>query len=145
MQFLSCRKNSNGQVLVSVVYISKLLKEIYEMLCAIQYHLGKSIQEWTQLNLWKADFQKFEGVWSALGRPYPFKYFKGCLPLILLGPLLNTSSHLYNLKHVENTHGGILLLVKVTKSYTPPWVFFTFFKLYKRRQITQMKNIPTEI
>ena len=42
--------------------------------------------------------------------------------------------HLDSLKNVKNTHGGMLLLVKlqaeacnVTKSNTPPWVFFTFF------------------
>ena len=29
-----------------------------------------------------------------LGRPYHFKFFKGCLPQILLGPFLNTLSHL---------------------------------------------------
>ena len=27
---------------------------------------------------------------SCLSRPYPFKFFKGCLPQILLGPFLNT-------------------------------------------------------
>ena len=37
-------------------------------------------------------FKKFEEVWSALGRPHPFKYFKGCLPQILLGPFLNTAA-----------------------------------------------------
>ena len=50
--------------------------------------------------------------------------------------------HLYNLK---NTHGGVFLwLVKLpaqiyncTKSDTPPWVFFTFFKLKKWYQIAQ--------
>ena len=42
------------------------------------------------------------------------------------------------LKNVKNTHGGVLLLVKLqpevcnfTKSDTPPWAFFTFLKLYK--------------
>ena len=49
--------------------------------------------------------------------------------------------HLFNLKNVKNTHGRVLLLVKVQakslqrysllKVNTPPWVFFTFFKLYK--------------
>ena len=45
--------------------------------------------------------------------------------------------HLHNLKNVKNTHGGVLLLVKLqtgcnfTKSNTPPSVFFTFLKLYK--------------
>ena len=45
--------------------------------------------------------------------------------------------HLYNLKNMENIHGGVLLLVKLqascnfTKGNTPPWIFFTFFKLYK--------------
>ena len=29
-----------------------------------------------------------------LSRPYPFKFFKGCLPQILLGPFLNTLSHI---------------------------------------------------
>ena len=52
--------------------------------------------------------------------------------------------HLNHLKNVKNTHGGVLLLVKFqtsatsfTKSNTPPWVFFTFFKLYKWYQIAQ--------
>ena len=53
--------------------------------------------------------------------------------------------HLYNLKNVKNTHGGVLLLVKLQaeaesnfiKSNTPPWVFFTFFKLYKWYRIAQ--------
>ena len=39
--------------------------------------------------------------------------------------------NLYNLKNVKNSHRGVLLLVNFTKSNTPPWVFFTFFKLYK--------------
>ena len=29
-----------------------------------------------------------------LSRPYRFKFFKGCLPQILLGPFLNTLSHM---------------------------------------------------
>ena len=49
---------------------------------------------------------------------------------------------LYSLKHVKNTHGGALLLVKLqawnfTKSNTPPWAFSTFFKLYELYQIKQ--------
>ena len=51
---------------------------------------------------------------------------------------------LYNLKNMKNIHGGMLLLVKLqdspcnfTKSNTPPWVFFRFFKLYKWYQIAQ--------
>ena len=44
--------------------------------------------------------------------------------------------HLYNLKNMKNTNGGVLLLV-FTKSNTPPWVFFTFSKLYKWYKIAQ--------
>ena len=29
-----------------------------------------------------------------LSRPYPIRFFKGCLPQILLGPFLNTLYHL---------------------------------------------------
>ena len=51
--------------------------------------------------------------------------------------------HLYNLRHVKNTHGGVLILIcrlkacNFTKINTPPWVFFTFFKLSKWYQIMQ--------
>ena len=52
--------------------------------------------------------------------------------------------HLYKLKNVKNTHGGVLLLVSgwlkacnFTESNTPPWVFFMFFKLCKWYQIAQ--------
>ena len=41
----------------------------------------------------KTVFKKFEWVWPALGRPYPFKFFKDCLPQILHGPFLNTLTH----------------------------------------------------
>ena len=51
---------------------------------------------------------------------------------------------LYNLKNVKNAHGGVLILVKLqteaynfTKINSPPWVLFTFFKLYKSYQIAQ--------
>ena len=52
---------------------------------------------------------------------------------------------------MKNTHEGVLLLVKLqafslvcdfTKSNTPPWVFFVFFKSYKWHQIAQ-RNIYT--
>ena len=46
--------------------------------------------------------------------------------------------HLYNFKNVKSADGEVLLLVKLhakgrnfTKSNTPPWLFFTFFKLRK--------------
>ena len=52
--------------------------------------------------------------------------------------------HLYNLKHMKNNHGRVILLVKLqatacsfTKSITIPWVLFTLFKLYKWYQTAQ--------
>ena len=41
--------------------------------------------------------------------------------------------HLWNFKNLKITHGGVLR----TKSNTPPWVSFTFLKLYKWYQIVQ--------
>ena len=44
--------------------------------------------------------------------------------------------HLYNLEKVENTLGGVLLLVKLqapasnfTKNKNPPWVYFGVFDI----------------
>ena len=45
--------------------------------------------------------------------------------------------NLYNLKNVKNTLGGVLLLVNFSKSNTPRWVLFTFFKFYNWYQIAQ--------
>ena len=38
-------------------------------------------------------------VCLGLGRPYPLKFLKGCLPQILLAPFLNTLTHLLVLKN----------------------------------------------
>ena len=53
---------------------------------------------------------------------------------------------LYNLKDVKNSHGGLILLVKlqaqacnITKSNTPPWVFFNFFKI-----VQTVPNLATD-
>ena len=45
--------------------------------------------------------------------------------------------HLYHLKNVTNTIEECYLACNFTKSNTPPWVFLTFFKLYKWYQIAQ--------
>ena len=63
--------------------------------------MGQSIQEWTKENLWKTAFKKLERVWSALARPYRFEFFKGFDPQVLIGPFLNTLSHLLNLLACE--------------------------------------------
>ena len=69
-----------------------------------------------------------------------FKFMHYSLARILLATITFgvISYHLYN-SNVKNTHGGVLLLVKLqaNKSKTPPWVFFTFFKLYIWYQIVQ--------
>ena len=40
----------------------------------------------------------------ALGRPYHFTFFKGCLPQILLGPFLNTLSHMMTVIQIDITN-----------------------------------------
>ena len=41
-------------------------------------------------------FKKLKGLWPALCRPYHFKFFKDCLPQILLCPFLNILTHMKN-------------------------------------------------
>ena len=61
---------------------------------------------------------------------------------------------LYNLKSVKNTRGKRSLLVKMQakactfiKNNTPPWVFFTFFKIFtndtKSRKVSHIFNQTT--
>ena len=63
--------------------------------------MGQSNQEWTK------------------SRPYPAKFFKGCLPQILLGPLFNTlfdmqtNQFLSPLKSSETLHQIFSFLIKI--------------------------------
>ena len=56
--------------------------------------LGTLYSRMDQVKFLEDGLYKIEGVWSALGRPYPIKFFKGCLPQIFLGPFLNTLSQM---------------------------------------------------
>ena len=44
-----------------------------------------------------------------LSRPYHFKFFKGCLPQILLGPFLNTLSHMIGSYHASVITSNIFI------------------------------------
>ena len=59
--------------------------------------------------------------WNILSQPLVF--------FSLLFEVRCELHHLHYLKNVKNTHGGVF--------NTPPWVFLTFFKLYKWYQIAQ--------
>ena len=98
-----------------------------------------------------------DGVWKGCGSSTErrkigkimFQFFVLVVTVVLSSVYLTHSSpyshvlyvmlcriwyHLYNLKSVKNTHGGVLLLVKFqastcnfTENNAPPWVFFHVF------------------
>ena len=72
----------------------------------------------------KTVFIKVEAVWSTLSRPYPFKFFKGSLLQILLGPF-NTLSHLINYTKNENTLEVQIMEITETKTSTSYFVILT--------------------
>ena len=49
--------------------------------------------------------KKIEGI--SYDRSYHFKFFKGCLPQISLGPFLNTLSHLYTSNNANNSNNTL--------------------------------------
>ena len=55
---------------------------------------GTKYSRMDQVKFVEDSLQRFERVWSALGRPYTIKLFKDCLSQILLGPFLNTLSQM---------------------------------------------------
>ena len=90
--------------------------------------------------MWKAAFKEFEVIWSA----YHFKFFKSCLPEILLGPFLNILTCITN---DDDTYLVIRLIpfVSLVFFYTP-WEnmkakgFLFFFEGggggYRKRPVT---------
>ena len=57
---------------------------------------GTKYSRMDQVKFVETTFKKFEAIWSdrLLGRPYQFKFFKGCLLQILLCLFLNALSQL---------------------------------------------------
>ena len=52
--------------------------------------MKQSIHEWTNKNLSNTAFKKSEVIWPVKTDINGFRFFKDCLPQILLGPFLNT-------------------------------------------------------
>ena len=74
--------------------------------------------------------RQFQNFQNALGQFIPNHLPKHAITITNV-MLCAIWFHLYDLKNVKNTHGGVLLLVKLQaeaslKSNIPPWVFFTF-------------------
>ena len=60
---------------------------------------------------------------TCLGRPHPFKFFKGCFPQTLLGPFLNTLTHiLVDLATFKET-AGLKISQNSEDKYLRWWVF----------------------
>ena len=69
--------------------------------------MGEGIQEWIKSNLWKTAFKTF-------------KFFKDCLPHILLGPFLNTLTQMgINYEWNGETIYEIGMPVKITILRSP--------------------------
>ena len=68
--------------------------------------------------MWKTVFKNFEGI--------PFKFFKGCLPHILLGPLLSTLSQISNILLKTKL---VIITVKLYQSFKK-YLGFTLSWMY---------------
>ena len=96
----------------------------------------------------------YEKVVNCNSMIFSLKYFHSDIALQEIGQLWGKNFkivmlcaiqyHVHNLKNLKKTHERVLLSVKMqakarnfAKSNTPPWVFFTFFKLYEWYQIAQ--------
>ena len=55
---------------------------------------GTKYSRMDQVKFVENNLKKFEGVWSVLGKPYTFRFCKGCLPEVLLCSFSNTFSHM---------------------------------------------------
>ena len=63
-----------------------------------------------------------------LNRPYSFKFFKGCLPQISLGPFLNTLSHMKLSFSCYKVHSSFLHTVPnaISQLFSDFAIFFIF-------------------
>ena len=84
-------------------------------------------------------------VWFALSKPYSFKFFKGCLPQIFLGPFLNTWYHLVPMsifmKHKRSYKAWWKLLLSSLKTFFDTATFDTTFTCHKDPRICKLLSI----
>ena len=84
---------------------SWLLQRVLQKFIVLSMFLSScsfNIQPWYGLRYSRMDQVKFveknlQEIWSdlvCLSTPYHFKFFKGCLPQVLLGPFLNILNHM---------------------------------------------------
>ena len=66
-------------------------KKTSENSWVLMFSGGTERDEWPELGI---VLKKNKSLYFLLSRPYHFKFFKGCLPQILLGPFLNTLTKL---------------------------------------------------
>ena len=76
-------------------------------------------------------FQEFLNIL----RTHPFNLYVCCA----------ICCHLYNLKNMKNTHGVVLLLVKLHVFNTPPWCFSHFLNCTNNTTLCNASHMFTEI
>ena len=106
--------NFAREMTITYFYFYRIFITFYRLFCPKEisltfvYSLSQCIVYWIQFqNIHAFIYQKtflhtfFCLFWKSLkafsvclSRPYHFKFFKGCLPQIWLGPFLNTLSHI---------------------------------------------------
>ena len=94
------------------------------------YHLFSKMQKWYEYRLLKITFQYTKHVQNSYNDNRTKCFCNVCMWCVARFCTICTI-----LKIVKNTHGGVHFFK--TKSDTPTWVFFTFFKLYKWYKIAQ--------
>ena len=67
---------------------------VFSMAYSLFEEIDQGIQELNKKNLWRTVFKKFE---------VHFKFFKDCLPQILLGPFLNTMTQIVLFRLLKRT------------------------------------------
>ena len=90
-QLICCANPLNSFYMRGSLVANELIIKIFDVnvYAKVITIWGQSIQEWVKWNLWKTAFL------VCLIRPYHFRFFKGCLPQLSLGPFWNTLSHIY--------------------------------------------------
>ena len=76
-------------------------------------------------------------VWLSFTNFWTFMFQNGYVDLTLFAMLWAIWYHLHYLKNVKNIYGACRFQHAILLKVSPPWVCFTFFRLYKWYQIAQ--------
>ena len=124
METLILTKNLPPMIKIKKEFREEKIKQSCQPFSRIrqQWRICDKIFKSGQVKFVEDSLKKIWRDMVCLSRQYPLKFFKGCLPQFLIGPLLNTLSHIIWREHTKMLNWSIPNAEKFKRKHATIWI-----------------------